>query len=162
VVATQNPFEQEGVFPLPESQLDRFLFKIELHYGDAAHEQEILFRPHRGLAPDMLEDVNPVLDIAKLQRAQSELDAIELPDDVAAYVVRVVRATREVGGVVLGASPRSAVHLATAAKAGALLAERKAATVEDVAVAAPHVLAHRLLLDSGDPDDVVRQALAAA
>ena len=162
VVATQNPFEQEGVFPLPESQLDRFLFKIVLEYGDENHDREILFRPHRGLSPDMLEDVNPVLDVAKLQRAQGELDAIELPDEVAMYVVRVVRATRGVAGVKLGASPRSAVHLATAAKAGALLDERKAATVDDVAAAAPHVLSHRLMLDTGDPEEVVRQAIAAA
>jgi MoxR-like ATPase len=161
VVATQNPFEHEGVFELPESQLDRFLFKVELHYGDEQHEREILDRPHRGLAPDMLEDVNPVLDVAKLQRAQDELDSVELPDDVARFIVRVVRATRTVPGVVLGGSPRSAVHLAAASRARALLDERRSATEEDVRNAAPHVLAHRLVLDSGDADEVVLAALAA-
>ena len=162
VVATQNPYESEGVYSLPDSQLDRFLFKARLDYGDEAHELEVLTRPHRGVAPDMLEDVEPVLDGAGLQAVQRMLDAVTMPDDVARYVVAVVRATRRHAGVRLGASPRGSVHLHAAAKARALLHNREAATVEDVQAMAESVLGHRLLLRQGTSgSDVVRDALAA-
>ncbi len=70
VIATQNPFEQAGIFPLPESQLDRFLFKIDLDYTTAGYERAILRLPHRGLAPDVLGEIQPILDITRLQTAQ--------------------------------------------------------------------------------------------
>ena len=125
VIATQNPYEQAGIFPLPESQLDRFLFKIHLDYASAAVERAILRLPHRGLAPDVLGDVQPLLDVARLQtraggsrrdagaRRRGRLHRRHRP-----------RHPRDVPGVVLGASPRAAVHLLAAAKAHARLANR--------------------------------------
>jgi MoxR-like ATPase len=162
VVATQNPYEQAGIFPLPESQLDRFLFKLHLDYESAAVERAILRLPHRGLAPDVLGDVAPLLDVARLQTAQEELDATPAPDDVISFIVDVVRATRELDGVVLGASPRAAVHLLAAAKAHARLSNRPAVTREDVIDMAPFTLSHRLIVSGIEPSAAVRAAIDIA
>jgi MoxR-like ATPase len=162
VVATQNPFEQHGIFPLPESQLDRFLFKIRLDYESAENEERILRVPHRGLTPDVLGDVTPLLDITRLDAAQRELDSMSVPDDVVHYIVEIVRHTREAQGVVLGASPRGAVHLLNAAKAHARLAGRKTPDLDDVAAMASYVLPHRIIASSADPAQVVAEAVAAA
>jgi len=162
VVATQNPYEQLGIFPLPESQLDRFLFKINLPYGSAEEEAAILRIPHRGLAPDVLGDIQPLLDVAKLDAAQHELDATPTSDNVVEFIVSLVRATREQNGVVLGASPRASVHLLNAAKAHALLAGRDSATRDDVMEMAPYVLSHRLIVDGVAPVDVVSAAVERA
>ncbi len=162
VIATQNPYEQAGIFPLPESQLDRFLFKIHLEYESAEAECAILRLPHRGLAPDVLGDVMPLLDNTRLLNAQEELDATLAPDDVIAFVVDVVRGTRENEGVVLGASPRAAVHLLAAAKAHARLANRPVVTRQDVVEMAPFTLPHRLIVSGVSPAAVVTGAVAAA
>jgi MoxR-like ATPase len=162
VVATQNPFEQLGIFPLPESQLDRFLFKITLGYGSIEEEEAILRIPHRGLAPDVLGDIQPLLDVAKLDAAQSELDSTPAPPEVVRYIVEIVRATRTQSGVRLGASPRAAVHLLNAAKAHARLADRGAPTLEDVREMAPYVLGHRIIADGVAPQDVVAASIEAA
>jgi MoxR-like ATPase len=162
VIATQNPFEQTGIFPLPESQLDRFLFKLVLGYASAEQEAEILRLPHEGLLPDVVGEVRPLLDVGRLSLAQREVDATAVPDEVVRACVAVVRATREAAGVVLGASPRAAVHLLTAAKARARLRGRATVGVADVTAMAPVVLSHRLILEDGDPHEVVRLALASA
>jgi MoxR-like ATPase len=162
VIATQNPYEQAGIFPLPESQLDRFLFKIHVEYASAAVERAILRLPHRGLAPDVLGDVAPLLDVARLHGAQEDLDATPAPDDVIAYIVDIVRATREVPGVVLGASPRAAIHLLAASKAHARLASRPIVTREDVADMAVHVCAHRLIVSGIEAEAAVRDAIEAS
>jgi len=159
VIATQNPYEQAGIFPLPESQLDRFLFKINLDYASAAHERAILRLPHRSLSPDVLGEVQPLLDSARLQRLQAALDEMPAPDEVTAFVVDVVRRTRAAEGVVLGASPRAAVHLLAASKAHARLANRLTVTREDVVAMAPFVLPHRMLVRGVKAPDVVRAAL---
>ncbi len=165
VVATQNPFEHQGIYPLPESQLDRFLFKVVLEYGSAEEEESILRLPHRGLAPDLLGDIHPLLDVSKLDAAQRELDATRAPEDVISFAVRVVRATRVVPGVVLGASPRAAIHLLSAVKAFARLEGRDLVTRADVEHMAPYVLAHRIVIEDGAgvaPADVVAAALETA
>jgi MoxR-like ATPase len=162
VIATQNPYEQAGIFPLPESQLDRFLFKLHLEYGSAAVERAVLRLPHRGLAPDVLGDVQPLFDVAKLQTAQDDMDALPATDDTVAFIVDVVRATREMDGVALGASPRASVHLLAAAKAHARLHNRPAVGRQDVIDVAHHVLCHRLIVHGIEPEAAVDQALAAA
>jgi MoxR-like ATPase len=162
VIATQNPYEQEGIFRLPESQLDRFLFKVHLEYESAANERAVLRLPHRGLTPDVLGDVTPLLDLAKLQSAQEDLDATPASNEVVAFVVDVVRRTRSHPGVVLGASPRASVHLLAAAKAHARLSSRTSATREDVADMAPHALSHRLIVSGVDATTVVRESVDAA
>ena len=162
VIATQNPYEQAGIFPLPESQLDRFLFKLHLDYASAGVERAVLRLPHRGLAPDVIGDIQPLLDVARLQAAQDDLDATPAPDDVIAYIVDVCRYTRDADGVVLGASPRAAVHLLAAAKAQARLSNRGAVSREDVAEMAHHALSHRLIVSGVEPGTIVTEALEAA
>jgi MoxR-like ATPase len=163
VLATQNPYEHEGIYPLPESQLDRFLFKIELDYCDAASEVAMLNLPHLGIAPDMLGEIQPLLGTVGLDKARDELDSTLVPDEVARYVVAVVRATRASAGVELGASSRAAIHLLGAAKANARLSGRDEVSVEDVQEVAPHVLRHRLIIvGEVSRDEILRHALAAA
>src|SRR3954465_124577 len=144
VMATQNPFEHEGVFPITESQLDRFLVKLNLDYGSEDEELQILSLPHRGVIPDMLGDVSALLGERGFLVAQEAVDDVRVPEDVARAVVRLIRYTREVDDVRLGASPRATLHLLTASKARALLHGRLEAGLEDVRVLAPHVLSHRV------------------
>jgi MoxR-like ATPase len=149
VIATQNPFEHEGIYPLPESQLDRFLFKVVLDYLPREQEMSILRLPHQGVAPDLVGEIRPLLDISRLDRAQREVDATVVPEDVASFIVAVVRATRTHDGVLLGAGPRGLIHLATASRAQARLSGRDVVLREDVLAMARHVLCHRLILRGG-------------
>jgi MoxR-like ATPase len=159
VIATQNPFEQAGVYPLAESQLDRFLFKIDLEYCDEESEVEMLTLPHLGVTPDLIGEVRPLLGPVGLDKARAELDSTEVPEPVARYIVKIVRRTRELDGVMLGASSRSAIHLMSAAKAVARLSGRTAVTAADVREMAPFVLRHRLILTSGTPTEVLSRAV---
>jgi MoxR-like ATPase len=160
VIATQNPYEHRDVFELPESQLDRFLFKIILDYADAQSEYEMLDLPHKGVAPDMLGEVRPLLGVVGLDKARDELDTTELPEDVARYMVDIARLTRNLPSVELGVSSRGIMHMASAAKANARLSGREEVTVQDVREIAPYVLRHRLILEEGlTPDDVLRTVL---
>jgi len=160
VIATQNPYEHRDVFELPESQLDRFLFKIGLDYADPESEYEMLDLPHRGIAPDMLGEVRPLLGVVGLDKARAELDATDLPEEVGRYMVAIARRTRELPGVDLGVSSRGIIHMASAAKANARLGGRNVVTPGDVQDVAPYVLRHRIIV-SGDvsPEDVVRTAM---
>jgi MoxR-like ATPase len=159
VIATQNPYEHRDVFELPESQLDRFLFKIELDYADAQSEYQMLDLPHRGVAPDMLGEVRPLLGVVGLDRARVELDATALPEEVGRYMVSVARQTRDLPGVELGVSSRGVMHLASAAKASARLSGRDEVTPDDVREIAPYVLKHRLIVQDGvKEDDILAKA----
>lgn len=161
VIATQNPHEQEGVFPLPEGQLDRFLFKITLDYADAESELAMLNLPHNGIAPDMLGEVRPLLGVVGLDKARQELEQTQVPESVGRFIVAVGRRTRELPGVELGASSRSMIHLVSAAKANARLNGRHVVTIEDVREMAPYVLLHRLVVTGETtPDAVLLDAMA--
>ena len=140
VIATQNPYEHRDVFELPESQLDRFLFKIHLEYSDAESEYEMLDLPHKGVAPDMLGEVQPLLGVVGLDKARIELDSTELPEEVGRYMVALARMTRSLAGVELGVSSRGIMHWASASKANARLNGRNYVSVEDVQEIAPYVL----------------------
>jgi MoxR-like ATPase len=159
VIATQNALEQHGVYPLPEAQLDRFLFKVTIDYGDEDHEIAMLNLPHAGLSPDLIGEIHPLMGAAKLTKAQREVDRTTADDDVVRYVVRLVRATRELNDVELGASPRAALHLLAAAKAKARLAGRDFTTRADVVEMALPVLGHRLIVEGRPPADLVAAAL---
>ena len=167
VVATQNPIEYEGTYPLPEAQLDRFLAKIDVGYPSEADELALLRLSHRGVMPATLDDVAVVASAGDLVAARAQVDAVTVADEVAAYVAAVVRRTRELPSVALGASPRASVHLLAAAKAAAALAGRGFVTPDDVVSMAPPVLRHRLLLraeaelERYRPDDAVAAAIAA-
>jgi MoxR-like ATPase len=165
VLATQNPVEYEGTYPLPEAQRDRFLVHVAIGYPDAGEERAMLRLARRGLAPVALEEVRPVASAQDLLDARAQVDATEVSDEVVGYVVALVRRTRELPSVALGASPRAAVHLLGAAKAAARLAGRGYVTPDDVARMAPPVLRHRLVLtpeaelERATPDAAVRAAL---
>ncbi len=165
VVATQNPIEYEGTYPLPEAQLDRFLLKIDVGYPSVDAELRMLGLAREGLKPMPLEDVAVVAQAVDVRAARAAVDAVTVADDVAGYLVDVVRRTRDLPSVTLGASPRAAVHLLVAAKAGAALAGRTFVTPDDVAGLAGPVLRHRLVLrpeaelERYDAADAVRTAL---
>ena len=146
VVATQNPIEYEGTYPLPEAQLDRFLFRVDVGYPSEEEEQAMLGLPHRGVSPAGLDQIEAVTSADELARTREQVDAIAISDEVAAYVVAVVRRTRDLPSVSLGASPRAAVHLLAAARASAWLAGRTFVTPDDVAQMAYPTLRHRLIL----------------
>jgi MoxR-like ATPase len=146
VVATQNPIEYEGTYPLPEAQLDRFIAKLDVGYPAAADEAAMLRLAHRGVAPATLDDVQTVTTPAELLGLRDLVDATTVADQIVTYVVTLVRRTRELPSVALGASPRAAVHLLAAAKAAARLAGREFVIPDDVAAVAPAVLRHRITL----------------
>jgi MoxR-like ATPase len=167
VVGTQNPIEYEGTYPLPEAQLDRFLFRLDVGYPSEEDERALLALRREGVSPVTLDDVRPVVAEGELAALRRQVDATGATDEVTGYVVSLVRATRELPSVELGASPRAAVHLLAAAKAEARLHDRSFVTPDDVAAVAPDVLRHRLLLrpeaelERFRPDDAVRAALDA-
>ncbi|MGH8912652.1 MAG: AAA family ATPase [Acidimicrobiia bacterium] len=146
VVATQNPIEYEGTYPLPEAQLDRFLMKVIVGYPSDSAETEMLDLPRSGLAPIGLETIEPVTSAEELLAMRSEVDATHVSDEVTGYVVALVRRTRELPSVELGASPRAAVHLLSAAKGLARVSGREFVTPDDVTRLAPSVLTHRILI----------------
>jgi MoxR-like ATPase len=148
VMATQNPYEHEGVYAITESQLDRFIFKIDLEYGSEESEMEMLSLPHRGVIPDMLGEVSSLLGERGFLVAQDAVDEVRVPEAVARSIVRMVRFTREAVGVELGASPRAALHLMTASKARALASSRTEVEVGDAVYLAPFVLEHRINADN--------------
>ena len=165
VLATQNPVEYEGTYPLPEAQRDRFLVHVAIGYPSADEERAMLRLARRGLAPAALDDVQPVASAEDLRAARAEVDATEISDEVVGYVVALVRRTRELPSVELGASPRAAVHLLGASKAAARLAGRAYVTPDDVARMAAPVLRHRLVLtpeaelERATPAGAIRTAL---
>ena len=159
VIATQNPYEHRDVFELPESQLDRFLFKIHLEYSDRDSEYQMIDLPHRGVAPDMLGEVQPLLGVVGLDKARIELDSTDIPEEVGHYMVDLARATREQPGVELGVSSRGIIHLASAAKANARLNGRTYVAVEDVKEIAPYVLRHRLIVEEGTTQEEALEAV---
>ena len=148
VVATQNPIENQGVYPLPEAQLDRFLFKLKVAYPDAAEEARIVAAYGQRQGPQRPADlgVTAVADAALLTAATGALGEVSMAEEIIAYVVRLVRATREHPELAVGASPRAAVLLAGAARARAALAGRGYVLPDDVKALAVPVLRHRLTL----------------
>jgi MoxR-like ATPase len=162
VIATQNPYEHSGVFELPESQLDRFLFKINLEYAAPDFELQMLNLPHNGIAPDMLGEVRPLLGVVGLDRARKELETTQVSDAIGRYIVAIGRRTRNMPGVELGVSSRAMIHLMSAAKANARLNGRHVVTVEDVQEMTPFVLKHRIIVEEGvDRAEVLKAALDA-
>jgi len=142
VIATQNPVETVGTFPLPEAQLDRFLFSLTLGYPGEAAEVMILEREEHA---NPLDGLQPVLSLEEVLHLQAAALRVAVARPVKEYVVRLVGATRSHPEVILGVSPRGGVALQRAAQALALLAGRDFVTPDDVKAAAPAVMAHRML-----------------
>ena len=172
VLATQNPIENEGTYPLPEAQLDRFMLKVRVGYPTRDEEREVLLRMAGGAAIP----VKKLLDPAMIMAARAEIVALYADQKVLDYVVDVVRATRDPGSIGLselkpliafGASPRASIALAQAARAHAFIRGRSYVVPEDVRALAPDVLRHRLVLtfeaeaEDVDADVVIQRVLAA-
>ncbi|MEM7605760.1 MAG: MoxR family ATPase [Myxococcota bacterium] len=161
VLATQNPVEQAGTYPLPEAQVDRFLMRIWMDYPEHADEHTIL-RRFLGGRPS----VSAVLNPQHVLNLQAMVKRVHIEDEVLDYVVRLARHTRQQGHVYLGASPRASLSLVAAARAYALLSGRGYALPDDVRSLAPAVLAHRLVLtpeaemEGLRPESIVDVALA--
>jgi MoxR-like ATPase len=169
VVATQNPVEYEGTYPLPEAQLDRFLLKVLVDYPSADEEAAVLARHDKGLDPHDLASVgvHAVAGAADLDAARKQVAAVTVDERVRDYIVAVVRATRESPSVSLGASPRGATMVLWAAKAWAWLADKPFVTPDEVKAVALPALRHRIQLrpevelEGGTPDGVLNGVLAS-
>ena len=160
VLATQNPVEYEGTYPLPEAQLDRFMVRVALGYPSAEDEAEML---GEHAVRDRVLDLDPVSDVAEVVAAQDACHRVHASDALRRYVVSVLDATRTDQRTDLGGSPRAGLMLLKAAKAYAALDGRDHALPDDVQVLAEAVLAHRLLLApeavGAEPAAIVRDAL---
>jgi MoxR-like ATPase len=160
VIATQNPAEYEGTYPLPEAQLDRFMVRASLGYPSASDEAEML---EQHAAHDRVHDLAPVTDVPTVRAAQAAVSALHGSEALRRYVVAIGEATRTDTRVELGASPRATLMLFRAAKAFAALDGRDHVLPDDVQALAPAVLAHRLLLApeaaQGDAASVISDAL---
>jgi MoxR-like ATPase len=166
VLATQNPIEQEGTYPLPEAQIDRFMLKIQVDYPSAQEEKEIVHRAGGNGA----EPVRAVVAPAQLAEAKKAMHSIHVEERIVDYIIRICRATRnpsecglDLGPMIsYGASPRASVWLGLAARAHAFLAGRGYVTPQDVKSVAPDVLRHRIILsyeaqaESRTADDLIK------
>jgi MoxR-like ATPase len=168
VFATQNPVEFEGTYPLPEAQLDRFLFKIRVPYPTADTEVEILERYQHGFDPNHLETVGLIpVEPGLLAAARREVAELKVEPGIFRYIVAVIQRTREWPALSLGGSPRATVALMLAAKTLAAMEGRDYVIPDDVKAAAPPVLRHRLMikpeadLEGISSDHVVAEVLAA-
>ena len=170
IVATQNPIEYEGTYPLPEAQLDRFLFKLRVDYPVPEVETQILMNYHNGFNATRLEAVGieSVIDSASLQECQKEIQTVTVEDSIFNYIVGLAEASRNSDELVLGGSPRASIALLLASKTYAALQGRDYILPDDVKLLAPHVYRHRILLkpdaeiEGLTPDDVIDRLLAEA
>jgi MoxR-like ATPase len=167
VVATQNPIEQQGTYPLPEAQLDRFLFKMLIDHPSRDEEWEIVRRHGHRSAMPRLEDfgLEPVADSAMLAAMREAVTHIRLSDPLIDYIVDVIRATREHSSLEVGASTRAANMLASAVRAFAVLQGRDFVIPDDIKILALPVLRHRLTMSPSaeieglTPDRILREVL---
>ncbi len=146
VLATQNPIEQEGTYRLPEAQLDRFLFKIEVNYPTLEEEIKILTEQQGKTQFEMLEGVKKILSPADIQQYRTLVQSIIIEQKLIAFIARIVHETRNNPALYLGASPRASLAILRSAKANAAIKGRDFVTPEDIVEMAPHVLRHRIIL----------------
>jgi len=146
VLATQNPIEQEGTYRLPEAQLDRFLFKIEVSYPTLDEEITILNRQQGKTQVQMMESVRKLLSPQDIQHYRSLVQAIIIEPKLIEFIARIVNETRNNPALYLGASPRASLAILRSAKANAAIKGRDFVTPEDIVEMAPHVLRHRIIL----------------
>jgi len=170
VLATQNPIEQEGTYPLPEAQIDRFMFKLRITYPSKTEEQQIL-RRMSGITGEI--QVNGIIDPSGISRIRNLVGSIYMDEKIEEYILNLVAATRDprlcnldIGALIrYGASPRATIFLANAAKASALLAGRGYVTPQDIKSIAPDILRHRVIVtyeaeaEEKSSDDIVKQIL---
>jgi MoxR-like ATPase len=165
VVATQNPIEQEGTYHLPEAQLDRFLFKINVTYPTAEQEFRIVSNHHQSNLDTMLHQVEQVLGAAQIDELRKQVRTIHVESKLISFITSIVANTRNHKSIYLGASPRASIGIMNGAKALASMRGRDFVTPEDIIYIAPAVLRHRLVLtpekemEGADTDDVIKQII---
>lgn len=165
VLATQNPIEQEGTYRLPEAQLDRFLFKIEIDYPTLENEVEILLRESQrsGKSDD---EINPVLSGKEIQAYRADVRKVLVDDKLLSYIAEIVHQTRHDKNIYLGASPRASIALLNGSRAFAAIQGRDFVTPDDIKFIAPSVLKHRIMLtpekemEGATPHEVINQLVA--
>ena len=146
VIATQNPVEYQGTFPLPEAQMDRFALSLSLGYPTESEELQMLERLQSG---KRVEDLPPCITVEEIRELQTLCSQIRVESSLQQYILNIVRSTRQDEEILLGVSPRGTVALQKAVKALAFLEGRDYAIPDDVKAIAPHVLAHRMIASGG-------------
>jgi MoxR-like ATPase len=165
VVATQNPIEQEGTYHLPEAQLDRFLFKINVTYPTADQEFQVVMNHHHNGLQVMVDQVNPVLNAAQIDSLREQVRKIHVEEKLISFITSIVSNTRNHKSIYLGASPRASIGILNGAKALASMRGRDFVTPEDIIYVAPSVLRHRIVLtpekemEGAATDDVIAQII---
>ncbi|MCP4437363.1 MAG: MoxR family ATPase [Aureispira sp.] len=166
VLATQNPIEQEGTYKLPEAQLDRFLFRLQLNYPSLEEEQEILRRFRDDFSKRKTAEVKPVLTAAEIKECQDIVEKIHIKDDLLDYIANLIHNTRNNGDLFLGASPRASLAIMQTSKAVAAIHGRDFVTPDDIQFVAYPVLNHRIILtperemEGMEVADVVKDIIA--
>lgn len=166
VIATQNPVEYEGTYPLPEAQLDRFLFKLVLEYPNEEAEQQIL-RSHKPFIEEREHPLIPVMTTEQITKFQRQLSQVVIEETLIAYITTIIRKTRDSKRVQLGASPRAGIAILMASKAWAMLEGRNYVTPDDIKLVARPALRHRLLLtpqaelEGGTSDQIIQDTLGS-
>lgn len=147
VMATQNPIEMEGTYPLPEAQMDRFMMKLSLGYLDSEEKEcEVLKRRISWQKDDPTEDIQPVITMEQILMIQEQVEKVYVDDNVLMYITRIIRKTRANSSVKIGASPRGGLALLKLARANALIEGRDYVVPDDVKFIAIDALAHRIIL----------------
>ncbi|CAN5131889.1 MoxR family ATPase [soil metagenome] len=165
VVATQNPIEHEGTYRLPEAQLDRFLFKIVVHYPNLEQEIAIISRQHIRKSQLVTEEVSPVLSADSLHSFRQLAQAVHLEENLMRYIAQIIHETRNNTALFLGASPRASVAILHSAKAYAAIKGRDFVAPEDIKIVALPVLRHRIMLNPDkemegvSTDEIVKQII---
>jgi MoxR-like ATPase len=165
VLATQNPIEQEGTYHLPEAQLDRFLFKIEVTYPNAEQEFQIVSHHHRSGLDSQVMEVEPVLSATMISELRQQVRLIHIEDKLINFITSIVASTRSHKAIYLGASPRASIGVLNGAKAIAAMRGRDFVTPEDIIFTVLPVLRHRIVLspekemEGASTDDVIAQLI---
>lgn len=166
VLATQNPVEHEGTYRLPEAQLDRFLFKVEVNYPSLDEEVMILQFSHAGKTAHFTEEIQPVLSAAQIKQYRQIAETLHIEEKVLRYIAELVYETRNNKALFLGASPRASVAVLRASKAIAVMSGREFVTPDDVKKVLPSVLRHRIILtpekemEGSTADEIIESIVA--
>lgn len=165
VIATQNPVEHEGTYRLPEAQLDRFIFKIEIKYPSLDEEIAIITRQHQQKTAKQLQDISPVLSGQEVMALREQVLGLHVEEKLLIYVAKIIHESRNNKSLFLGGSPRASLAIVSAAKALAAIRGRDFVTPDDIVYVTPAVLRHRIMLtpdremEGGTPDDVIAQII---
>jgi MoxR-like ATPase len=165
VLATQNPIEQEGTYRLPEAQLDRFIFKIEVGYPNLENEISILSEQHNQSQKTLLDNIPKILSSQKIEQYRQTVLQLTVEPRLLEFIAKIVNETRNNSSLYLGASPRASLAILRAAKAFAAIRGRDFVTPEDIVEVTPHVLRHRIILtpekemEGLTPDDLIQKII---